>query len=250
MITDIFIILLMILATFLIFVPEFFYLKDIYLTYYRANTMFKLVFQAFILLSISSAYVIVRITLDLPYQRIKGKIVTSIFLFITFILVSLVMTYPFLAVNAYYNNFKNYQGLNGIKYLKTLYPDDYAAIKWLNKNIKGQPVILEAQGDSYTDYARISANTGLPTVLGWTVHEWLWRGSYSIPAPRIIDVKTIYETTNLQTAKALLAKYHVRYVYVGTLEFQKYPNLDEQKFAKLGHIVYQHGITRIYKINY
>ena len=58
--TDIFVILLIILSTFLIIIPEFFYLKDIYPTYYRANTMFKLVFQAFIMLQICSAYIIVR----------------------------------------------------------------------------------------------------------------------------------------------------------------------------------------------
>lgn len=247
--TDVFVILLIILSTFLIFVPEFFYLKDIYPTYYRANTMFKLVFQAFIMLSISSAYIIVRMALDLPYQQMKQRIFTLCFLFVSIVLVALVMTYPYLAVNSYYNNFKDYQGLDGINYLKNLYPDDYSAIQWLNNNIKGQPVILEAQGDSYTDYARISANTGLPTVLGWTVHEWLWRGSYDVPAPRITDVKTLYETTDLQTAKALLAKYHVQYVYVGTLEYQKYPQLDEQKFREIGHIIYQHGNTRIYQIN-
>jgi YYY domain-containing protein len=230
-------------------IPEIFYLKDIYPTYYRANTMFKLVFQAFILLGISSAYIIVRIGTNLVYQRMRQRIVTACFLLVAIILVCLVMTYPFLAVPAYYGNFKNYQGLEGINYLKTLYPDDYVAIQWLNDNIQGQPVILEAQGDSYTDYARISANTGLPTVLGWTVHEWLWRGSYDVPAPRITDVQTMYETTNIQTAKQLLNEYHVQYVYVGNLERQKYTNLDEQKFAELGHIVFQHGNTRIYEIN-
>ena len=44
------------------------------------------------------------------------------------------------------------------------------------KTIEGQPVVLEANGDSYSDYERVSAMTGLPTVLGWYVHEWLWRG--------------------------------------------------------------------------
>jgi uncharacterized membrane protein len=248
-VTDVFVTLMIILSTFLIIIPEFFYLKDIYPTYYRANTMFKLVFQAFIMLSLCSGYVIVRMATVMPTLRLIQRRFLFFFFLISAVLVGLVMTYPYLAVPAYYGNFKNYQGLDGINYLKTLYPDDYIAINWLNKNIQGQPVILEAQGDSYTDYARISTNTGLPTVLGWTVHEWLWRGSYDVPAPRIADVQTMYNTTDLQTAKQLLNKYHVVYVYVGTLEYQKYPNLDEQKFNQLGHVVFQHGNTKIYKLN-
>ncbi len=36
-------------------------------------------------------------------------------------------------------------------------------------------MVLEANGDSYTGFERVSASTGLPTILGWYVHEWLWR---------------------------------------------------------------------------
>ncbi|HSX09253.1 MAG TPA: DUF2298 domain-containing protein [Candidatus Saccharimonadales bacterium] len=248
-VTDVFVSLMIILSTMLILIPEFFYLKDIYPTYYRANTMFKLVFQAFIMLALCSGYVIVRMGTLLAAARLKQKLLLFCFFGFSAVLVGLVMLYPFLAINAYYGDFKNYQSLNGINYLKTLYPDDYVAINWINQNIKGQPVILEAQGDSYTDYARISANTGLPTVLGWTVHEWLWRGSYDVPAPRIADVETMYNTSDLQIAKQLFKTYHVQYIYVGTLEYQKYPKLNEQKFNELGHIVFEQRNTRIYKLN-
>jgi len=249
---DTFIMLLIILATLLILIPELFYVKDIYPTYYRANTMFKLVFQAFIMLMLSSGYIIVRLLspsgAETNFQT--GKFYRYIiFLPITVVLLSLVFTYPYLAITSYYGNFKTYHGLNGTAYLQTLYPSDYAAIQWLNSRIKGQPVILEAQGDSYTDYARVSANTGLPTVLGWTVHEWLWRGDYSIPAPRIADVQTMYQSTDVQQTKALLQKYHVHYVFIGTLEHQKYPTLDEAKFNQLGKVVYANGITKIYKLS-
>ena len=141
------------------------------------------------------------------------------------------------------------RGLDGTIYLKELHPGDYQAINWINENIKNQPVILEAQGDSYTDFARISSNTGLPTVLGWTVHEWLWRGSYDIPSPRIAEIENLYNSHNLQEVEKLINKYRISYIYVGALEMQKYPNLSEDKFKKLGKIVYQKGNTRIYKIN-
>ena len=134
-------------------------------------------------------------------------------------------------------------------YLRNIYPDDYNALVYIQRNIVGQPVILEAQGDSYTDFARVSANTGLPTVLGWTVHEWLWRGTYDVPAPRIEDIKALYESSDLETTKRLLTKYHISYVFVGDLERQKYLNLAEDKFSMLGKRIYSSGNTHLYKIN-
>ncbi len=237
---DFFVLMLIIISTILIIVPEFIYAKDIYPAHYRANTMFKLVYQSFIMLSIVSSYTIVRVL-----NGTKKAILILFFL----PLVSLIVIYSYFAINSYYSDLKTYIGLDGIKYLKNLRPDDYDAINWLNKNIKGQPIILEAQGDSYTDYARISSNTGLPTVLGWTVHEWLWRGSYGVPAPRIEEIKTIYETRDLNLTKTLIKKYNVAYVYIGSLEEEKYPNIYEKKFNELGKTIYEKNASRIYKVN-
>lgn len=282
--TDSFILILITTATILIILPEFFYMKDIYPDHYRANTMFKLVFQAFIMLSLASGYIIMR-TLskqNLNILRIKQKILYVTYLFTTVGLLSLVFIYPYFAINSYYggitedinsmlcrsvnpiftffhiaNNDRNKdcsttvirnKGLDGLKYLKDKFPGDYEAINWLNNNVHGQPVVLEAQGDSYTDYERISANTGLPTILGWYVHEWLWRG-IDAPKARAGDVQKIYESVNIQEVKNLLNQYNVQYVLIGTLESQKYLNISEDKFKTLGKIVFQSGGTKIYKLN-
>lgn len=241
---DKFVLMLIMLGIFLIILPEFIYVKDIYPAHYRANTMFKLVFQAFIILSIVSGYVYVRIA-----TGTQSRLKRVLFIIPASILIILVMVYPNQATKSYYGDFKNYFSLDGTAYLKKLYPTDEKAIAWLNKNVKGQPVILEAQGDSYTDFGRVSTNTGLPTVLGWTVHEWLWRGDYGIPAPRIDEIKTMYETTDLQKEKELLKRYKVEYVFIGAMEYQKHPQLTEANFAQLGKIVFQDGTTKIYKIN-
>lgn len=167
--------------------------------------------------------------------------------FIGSICLLVVFVYPYFATTSYYGNLQTYYGLDGTAYLKKLYPTDYEAITWINKNIKGQPVILEAQGDSYTDYARISSHTGLPTLLGWTVHEWLWRGSYDIPSPRIEEIKTLYESNDITKTKQLIKKYQISYIFIGDLEHQKYTNLDEEKFQQLGKQVYINGKTKIYQ---
>lgn len=247
---DLFIFILIFLSTLLIIIPEFIYLKDIYPAHYRANTMFKLVYQSFIMLSISSAYIIMRIIFN-KRGLIKNKklsVLKFVYLFFGFIGLFLVLIYPYFAINSYYGELKSYKGLFGFSYFKNLYPTDYQAVLWLNKNIQGQPVILEAQGDSYTDYARISANTGLPTVLGWTVHEWLWRGTYDIPAPRIAEVQALYENNDINNTKTLINKYHIAYIFIGSLERKKYQNLNEDKFMKLGRTIYKNRETTIYKI--
>lgn len=238
--TDYLALVLGLFATILIIIPELFYVKDIYPAHYRANTVFKLGYQAFVVLGLTSGYMITRIIS-------RGKIS---YLFLSFFipLFMLVLIYPYFAVNSYYNSLKNYQGQDGLAYLNTLYPSDYEAILFLNKNIQGQPVILEGQGDSYTNYGRISANTGLPTVIGWTVHEWLWRGSYDEPGERTEDVTTLYESDDIELTQQLLRQYNVSYVVIGQLEREKYASLDEGKFISLGEVFYQNDQTTIYKL--
>ena len=246
---DIFVILLIILSTILIIIPEFIYVKDIYPAHYRANTMFKLVFQAFIMLSIVSGYISIRLVSNIKYQRSKIFNFYFVFFILAFVFLILVFIYPYRAIKSYYGDLKTFHSLDGTKYLKDSYPSDYEAIQWINKIIKGQPVILEAQGDSYTDYGRISANTGLPTVLGWTVHEWLWRGTYDVPSPRIEDVRKLYEDADGETLHALITKHSIKLVFIGDLERQKYANLNEVKWGALGSIVFQNGNTKIYQLN-
>lgn len=250
--TDLFVLILVFTPIIFILIPEFVYLKDIYPAHYRANTMFKLAYQSFIFLSIASSYIIVKVfpilkhyIFNLSFKTVPA-VLYIIFALMQFFLMSL---YPYFAINSFYGSLKTYQGLNGISYLKNLYPTDFEAILWLNKNIKGQPVILESQGDSYSDHSRVSTNTGLPTVLGWTVHEWLWRGTYDIPAPRITDIQTLYETGDINKAKELIKKYKIELVFVGDLERQKYTKFNEDKFKNLGKIIYENGETRIYKIS-
>jgi YYY domain-containing protein len=248
--TELFILLLILISSILILIPEFAYIKDIYPAHYRANTMFKLVYQAFIMLSLVCAFIIATKFAEFKSDIQKGIFVPLriAFFLVGIFLLGLVLLYPYFAINSYYNNLTVYRGLDGLSYLRLSHPFDYQAINWINKNIKGQPVLLEAQGDSYTDYERISSNTGIPTIVGWTVHEWLWRGDYGIVAPRISDVKTIYESENLVETERLLKKYGVEYVYVGELERQKYSYLNEDKFSKLGRLVYSNPQVRIYNI--
>ena len=227
----------------LILIPEFIYVKDIYIhSHQRANTMFKLTYQAFVMFGLTAPYIILRVISNLKNKLIKALLITACLLLIAFIAI-----YPRFAIRSYYG-LKNYQGLYGLTYLQTSYPDDYQAILWLRENISGQPVIVEAVGESYTDFARVSANTGLPTILGWRVHEWLWRGSFDEAGKRTDIVQQIYETADPQQTKQLLRQYQAKYIFIGALERQQYVNLNEEKFRQLGEVVFASGETKIYQL--
>ena len=233
-------IIFFIFSLLLLIFPEFFYFKDIYPMHFRSNTMFKLGYQAFIMLSVVSAYAII---------KLWRKKIFFLFLIPQLFLVSI---YPIFSVRSYFNSLRHYEGIFGMAWFQKQYPDDWAAIQWLNLRSTTYdlpPVIVEADGDSYTDYDRFSAFTGLPTVIGWAVHEWLWRGSYDVVAPRREEVRKIYESEDLAETKEILMKYSVQYVVVGTFEREKFKELQERKFGELGERVFTRGQTAIYRVH-
>lgn len=243
--TDIFVLILSICAIGLVLVSEIFYQKDVSgVDYYRANTVWKVTLQAFILFDVVIGYIVIRI-LSIKRSRIKQYILGTTIA----VILGLAMLYPRWSIPQAYNNLRDYKGLDGTAYLTNLYPDDYKAIQWLNSTVSGQPVIIEAVGESYTDFARVSANTGLPTILGWRVHEWYWRGSFDEAGKRTEEVREIYESTDLVKTKALLSKYQVSYIFIGDLEKKQYQNLNGKKFENLGELVFIAGETKVYSIS-
>ena len=94
--------------------------------------MFKLVYEAFIMLSLCSAYILVKMI-----SSIKRKKLMLPFTGITIFLLSLILIYPVFAINSYYQDLKTKQkSLNGMAYLSSTYPGDYNLINWINRNIK------------------------------------------------------------------------------------------------------------------
>lgn len=235
------IIAMFITALILLILPEIVYVKDIYPNHPRANTMFKLTFQAFILMGLGIGWLtaFLQKVSPLPLHFKRGiKVMVVIF-------VLGVGFYPYYSYRSYYGEFKTYRGLDGLQWLESRYPTDYQAILWLKQHSHDGERVLEAVGESYTTYARVSTFTGLPTVLGWRVHEWLWRGGFDIPGARTEEVRQVYEATNALAAKQILDKYQVKYVFVGDLEREAYSRLNLPLLMSLGRVVYQSGSTLV-----
>jgi uncharacterized membrane protein len=115
--------------------------------------------------------------------------------------------------------------------------DQYDAelIDWLNKNADKTEVLLEAPGiETYKGYSRFAIYTGLPTLLGWEyqVGQQLGSRTGSQLAIRKEDAMRIYTTHDLAEAKALLDRYHIRWIVVGGIERKLFgPGADFEKFG-------------------
>ena len=122
---------------------------------------------------------------------------------------------------------------------------DLEAIQWLQNNVAGSPVVLEAHNDQYHWAGRIATYTGLPTVLGWPWHQIQQRMDYDYTVrDRAARVKEIYETSDLERARFLLNKYNVEYVVVGELERIYYSPQGIKKFEELAE---SQLVERVYR---
>ncbi|MCH8345985.1 MAG: hypothetical protein IIC87_03530 [Chloroflexi bacterium] len=172
----------------------------------------------------------------------------------TVAILGLALVYPVTVALERTDGFRNDQSLNGLVHVQRGEPMQYEAIEWLNENVSGVPVILEAFGDDFSDAARISSRTGLPTVIGWLNHELQWRGRPSFDGSgtpfteRPGEVETIYTTMDVQTARSLLDKYDVEYVYVGRLEREKYGGDGLEKFRQFMIPVFENEGVTIYRM--
>ena len=249
----------------LVWLPEVIYVKDIYTeSHYRANTMFKLTYQAFILFGIVMGYVLIR-TLALgesetenaaeksggKYGRRGSAQSADRRIFRTaaiagLCVLSLTGGFIFRSVKDWFGNVlvpENRISTDASVFISESFPNDYGAISWLNTHVTGQPVILEANGDSYSDYGRVSVATGLPTVMGWYVHEWLWRNNTADQNLRAEDIQTIYTSDDEEMVRLLIQKYRIRYIYIGLLEREKFPDLNDYLLQDIGEVAYSDGKT-------
>ena len=111
---------------------------------------------------------------------------------------------------------------------------DREAIRWLQDNAAGTPVVLEAHMDQYRWGGRISTYTGLPTVIGWPWHQIQQRSPHTWAIhQRAADVAAIYSSVGSGRAVELLRLYDVSYVVVGQLERALYPPEGLAKFDAL-----------------
>ncbi len=239
--------LLVLLGLGLTLAPEYIFLKDVFST--RMNTIFKFYFQAWVVWSLVAAW-----TLS------QGKIATAGWLrraaqVCAWLLIAAGWIYTGFAIPARAGQNESFYGgsgtLDGALWLQQHHPEDWDAINWLNTHVAGRAVIVEAPGDRYRAYVyegRVSALTGLPTLLGWGGHQSQWRGNYDEPAAREAALETLFTTTDVTQLHSILTQYNVGYIYIGAEERNRYPQEGLEKFTALFPVVYQNSGVTLYQV--
>ena len=117
------------------------------------------------------------------------------------------------------------RSLDGLAYIDASHPGDAAAVAWL-RSLPGNITIVEAENGDYTYYSRISSFTGIPTIIGWPFHEFMWRGDTSGWYGTRMNESDRSMKTRTETV-ALMKKYNATLLYVGDSERSRYNvNLD------------------------
>ncbi|MDX1413530.1 MAG: DUF2298 domain-containing protein [Candidatus Promineifilaceae bacterium] len=245
-----FVLLLVGTGTLLTLGPEYVYLRDNF--GFRLNTIFKFYYQAWVMFGVAALF-----SIGYLWQEWAGtRRIIPILATAGYILaLAVAIWFPIYAVNS---RGMEYRGpataedrlpatLNGLAQISRFNPDEYEAIFWLRENIVGSPVIAEAVGGQYSSYGRISANTGLPTLLGWAGHEYQWRGDTPEPAAREAAVNSIYTQRNLENVTELLNRYDVQYIYVGGLERDTYGTAGLEKFDEQLDVAFSNNSVTIYR---
>ena len=233
-------------AAFYIFFAEHFYALDFFAT--RMNTVFKLYYQAWIILSIVGGYGIYHWLRVHPRLVGRAQIWSSVGAVFVVLLMAVSCYYAIAASVTKMSESNTRVTFDGLAFKESRSPDRLEAIKWIGSSLGPDSVLVESVGGGYSEYGRYSGFSGVRGVLGWTGHERQWRGGDAGWSEREGDVRRIYELSDPAEVRTLFDRYGVTHVVVSDLEREKYTEIDASKFAIVGSLAYSNASVEIYDV--
>jgi YYY domain-containing protein len=238
-----FVLLLAAVGLFLLLVPELLYVKDGFGT--RMNTVFKLYYQAWLLLGLATSYAIAAAWSGPRGLRLASRGALA--------LVLSGLAYTIAAAWSVTDGFGSpAPSLDALAYLHDAAPDEHAARLWVLGHTPPRALALQAKGRSYVaEDDRLSVGTGRATLLGWEGHELQWRGQAfgSMARGRAEALETVYRLAGAENLASSLEAWGIEYVFVGPTERQMY-GVDaarEELFGRVMEEVFAQGKVRIYR---
>jgi YYY domain-containing protein len=206
----------------------------------RMNTVFKFYLQVWEMFAISAGAALLWTLLDLDLWDRRVQLGWSL---VVMLLIGGALLYPLTATPAKMRDrfaMAAPHTLDGMAYMAYVdnyfdqgefinFSDDYAAIRWMQDNIEGSPVIVEVSTPEYRWGSRFTVYTGLPGVVGWHNHQQQQRGAAmgEEVSSRIIAISNFYNTRSIDTAIDFLTEYQVSFIIVGGLERAYFEYVDE-----------------------
>jgi uncharacterized membrane protein len=231
----------------------------------RMNTVFKFYLQVWTLFAVGAAAALGWLLAEMPFWKPRWRMAWQVpftLLVVSAAVFTLLGTTAKIRDRMTQNAPHTLDGMAFIQYatfneqgVDMDLSQDYAAIRWMQENVPGSPVIVEANsGRLYQWFSRYTIYTGLPGVLGWDNHQRQQRAL--LPSnwvnDRLVEINLFYQTPDVDAAVSFLEKYDVRYIILGQLERLNYPSIGLEKFPAyegvLWQLVYQDGDTEIYQV--
>ncbi len=242
---------------------EFFFLRDFLGggDYYRMNTLFKFYTQVWVIFGLATAVMITQL-----WQR--GRHWSwGIWQSISLILLTGSLVYPILATPVRLDD--RFPGprpptntLDGLAYMTVgqfEWPAgstiqlkyDYQAIRWLQDNVVGTPIIAEAKVGYYREGGmRVAGYTGLPSILGG-----LHQGEQRYPAQvgeRDGPVTEFWTNPDPNRTWQIIQQLKIDYIYIGQVERVTHGVTVGDKFEQLTQqgmleVVFANEQTKIYR---
>jgi uncharacterized membrane protein len=137
---------------------------------------------------------------------------------------------------------------------------DADAIRWMQDNVPGSPVIAEMNTAPKTLYGwgnRYAMFTGNPAIIGWDHHQRQQRAAARSDQEinnRVSLVREeIYRTPDAEHAYEMLLKYNAEYVVVGPLERANAPGAEgiakwDAHRGEYWDLVYENPEVKIYRV--
>jgi len=200
-------------------VPEFLYLIDVFNS--RMNIVFKLYYQAWVMFALGAAIGLTVLWRAARTIRVASLLIAAVTAAMIFGGAGATVIGMNQWNNWRYGNHDEWFGMDGLFFLDDDpgWAGQQAGIDWLYENASPDDVVLTAGGCEFTRNVGITASgSGIPTVLGWELHEYQWHLGQEGIQQELIDRTTAINSLWAEPSTALLDEYGVTLIFMGPLE--------------------------------